>query len=96
MQQLIKITVTGVVQGVGFRAYVNRLAKKIGIKGYVQNVAEGVYIEAEGTQQQLDEFLMLLPKEKPAISSIYSIEHTIHAATGLTGFKILPTNTNED
>ncbi len=52
------ITVTGMVQGVGFRLNTKRKAKKIGINGFVRNEPDGsVYIEAEGTEDQLENFL---------------------------------------
>ncbi len=52
------ITVTGRVQGVGFRNSVNRQARYLGIKGYVKNEFDGsVYIEAEGVDIELIEFV---------------------------------------
>jgi acylphosphatase len=48
------ITVTGKVQGVFFRVYTEEEAKKLGLKGFVQNEANGdVYMEAEGEEEQL-------------------------------------------
>ncbi len=55
---LYKITVTGRVQGVGFRHSARSNARFNGIKGFVKNEDDGsVYIEAEGTRNQLDEFI---------------------------------------
>ena len=48
------ITVTGQVQGVGFRFSCRNMANSLGIKGFVKNLLNGdVYIEAEGTEVQL-------------------------------------------
>ncbi len=53
-----KIHVTGRVQGVGFRWSAVNEATSRGITGYVKNMPDGsVYIEAEGTEAQLDAFL---------------------------------------
>ena len=57
----LNITITGRVQGVGFRASTCRKAKKIGVAGFVRNEADGsVYIEAEGTEQELNKLLQWL------------------------------------
>ena len=54
----LTILVQGKVQGVYFRANTKLVAKKIGLKGYVENRADGsVYIEVEGNNEQLDQFL---------------------------------------
>lgn len=54
----LNILVKGKVQGVYFRASTKLAAKKIGLKGFVENRADGsVYIEAEGNNAQLDQFL---------------------------------------
>jgi len=54
----LTILVQGKVQGVYFRASTKLVAKKIGLKGYVENRADGsVYIEVEGNKEQLDQFL---------------------------------------
>jgi len=52
------ITVSGKVQGVFYRQSTLEIAKQIGLKGFVQNKANGnVYIEAEGTTEQLKGFV---------------------------------------
>jgi acylphosphatase len=51
------ITVSGIVQGVGFRFSCRAMANSMGIKGFVKNLYSGdVYIEAEGTEQQMHHF----------------------------------------
>ncbi len=53
----ISLLVTGKVQGVFYRASTEKIAQRIGITGFVQNEPNGdVYIEAQGTEEQLGEF----------------------------------------
>jgi len=51
-----RITVSGVVQGIGFRPFVYRIAHKWGLHGWVQNTADGVTIEIEGATDTLQQF----------------------------------------
>jgi hydrogenase maturation protein HypF len=57
--------ITGLVQGVGFRPFVFRLAEDTGLKGYVLNDTSGVLIEVEGQKDKLDDFLIRIEKDKP-------------------------------
>lgn len=53
-----RIQVKGIVQGVGFRYYTQRLAQKTEINGFVRNQSDGsVYIEAEGNEDSLSSFM---------------------------------------
>jgi hydrogenase maturation protein HypF len=61
----IRLVVRGVVQGVGFRPFVFRLATDLGLTGFVFNDAGGVVIEIEGTPTQLDSFRLRLADETP-------------------------------
>jgi acylphosphatase len=57
-KQHYNIRVNGQVQGVGFRWRAAREANFLGIKGFVKNMPDGsVYIEAEGPQKELEEFI---------------------------------------
>jgi hydrogenase maturation protein HypF len=67
------ISVTGVVQGIGFRAFVFRLATRLNLHGWVCNTSSGVEILVEGQNYDLEEFIQLLNLEKPALSQIDSI-----------------------
>jgi len=84
----LKITVTGTVQGVGFRPFVYRLANQLKLKGYVLNNLSGVTIEVEGDEPLLKEFLLRLEKEKPPISRIYSLEYKFLDEIGYNSFEI--------
>lgn len=70
------IRVTGVVQGVGFRPTVWRLAAEIGIVGQVRNDSEGVLIHAWGSRAKLDDFVQRLRTEQPPLSHIEEIVRT--------------------
>lgn len=89
----LKLAIRGAVQGVGFRPFVYRLAKELGLAGHVSNTTWGVCVEAEGTRPALEAFLTRLPAEKPARSVIQSCEATWLDATGHDGFVIRPSQT---
>ncbi len=66
----VHISISGVVQGVGFRFYTSRLAGKTNITGYVRNLANGsVEVEAEGTESAVAAFVSEL-KTGPRHASI--------------------------
>ena len=63
---LYRIFVKGRVQGVWFRKYTFNEANRIGLKGFVRNdINNSVYIEAEGSLVQLNEFVIWLHKGSP-------------------------------
>jgi len=65
-----KISVSGIVQGVGFRPFVYRQALAHGLTGFVANTSEGVAIEAQGQAAQLEEFLLALRKDAPPLAQV--------------------------
>ncbi len=65
--------ITGAVQGVGFRPFVFRLARGLGLSGWVRNDAQGVTIRATGFLQTLDAFKRALKEQAPAAARIDSI-----------------------
>ena len=73
MKALI-IKVYGVVQGVGFRPFVYRIANKFGISGFVRNESWGVRIFAQGEDEKIQNFLKSLRDEHPKAAVIESIE----------------------
>jgi len=57
MKKTISLTITGRVQGVGFRYYTQKKAKECSINGFVQNKADGsVYVEASGESIDIETF----------------------------------------
>ncbi len=84
----LRIAVHGVVQGVGFRPYIYRLATEMGLAGWVSNNAQGVQIEVEGHWKALETFLLRLEPEKPPQASIQSLEPVALDAVGYSTFEI--------
>src|ERR1035441_8023023 len=83
------VLVCGVVQGVGFRPFVYRLAQEEGLAGFIGNDTDGVTIEIEGPAGQVDAFLERLRAETPPLARIDSIAVRDLAATGELGFRIV-------
>jgi hydrogenase maturation protein HypF len=73
----IKVDVTGIVQGVGFRPFVYRTAVQHGLMGTVQNRGDaGVEILLEGTEEAIETFLLDLKEKKPSQARIYEVKVT--------------------
>ena len=73
----VKINVTGIVQGVGFRPFIYRLAVRNGLAGYVRNRGDaGVEILLEGDVLCVDRFMVGLTDEKPPLAQIEKISCT--------------------
>ena len=71
-----ELHISGVVQGVGFRPFIWRTAKKLDLKGSVTNTTEGVLIKINTRdKKQLLEFINIIKKEKPAPSIIEEIKY---------------------
>src|SRR5258705_534218 len=64
------IDVAGIVQGVGFRPFVYRLANECGLTGLIANTPAGVSIEVQGEAEAVERFLERLPKEVPPRTKI--------------------------
>ena len=90
------IVIKGAVQGVGFRPFIYKLAAEMQLKGYVLNSSSGVYIEAEQEKKYLDEFLLRIEKEKPALAVITGFEFSFLDAVGYTNFQIRKSENNDD
>jgi hydrogenase maturation protein HypF len=82
------IHVRGVVQGVGFRPFVYRLAKTHALCGWVQNDAQGVEIFVEGSEMNLERFLHDLKSHPPEMAHIAAIDVQPAAQQGGDGFAI--------
>lgn len=83
-----RIRVRGVVQGVGFRPFVYRLARARALAGWVANGEDGVEIVVEGADASLDEFLRELRSSPPAAARIAALEVDLEAAAGFEEFAI--------
>ncbi len=86
----VKIVISGVVQGVGFRPFTANLAARLGIKGTVLNTGGGVEITASGDGDALENFVRALRSEHPPQAHIAEFSVTgIHYAA-FDHFDILP------
>ncbi|MEM3074214.1 MAG: acylphosphatase, partial [Nitrososphaerales archaeon] len=66
-----RIVVEGEVQGVGYRYYVRKAAWKLGLKGYVENLADGsVEVVVEGDRRSIEEFIKAINIVKPPINVV--------------------------
>ncbi len=88
MTKRLRLIIRGAVQGVGFRPFIYRLASELGLKGWVNNSAQGVFLEVEGPEPRLQEFLLRLESEKPPRSSIQSLEAAWLDSSGYSSFEI--------
>jgi hydrogenase maturation protein HypF len=88
MTSACAVRVRGVVQGVGFRPFVYRLARANTLAGWVLNAGEGVEIHLEGAEERLNAFLQALETEAPGASEIVAIDVESRTVTGLQDFTI--------
>jgi hydrogenase maturation protein HypF len=87
-----RLTVFGVVQGVGFRPYVYRLAKGLGLKGWVENAGSGVEIHIEGPAVLVGKrFASALRRGLPPLAKIEKLSLRPAAVKGFQGFEIRKT-----
>ncbi len=68
-----KITVQGIVQGVGFRPFIYNLAVSNKLNGFVSNTSQGVVIEVEGANNKIDNFIDNIKLQAPPLSLITDI-----------------------
>jgi hydrogenase maturation protein HypF len=70
----VKVKVTGIVQGVGFRPFIYRIATKNGLKGYVRNRGDaGVEILLDGEEQSIKNFMQDLKEKRPPLAQIHEV-----------------------
>lgn len=68
------IKISGIVQGVGFRPFVYNLAITLSLNGWVNNNSEGVFIDIEGNEENIKNFLLKLKDNAPPLSKIEDIQ----------------------
>src|ERR1019366_7995786 len=90
------IEIAGIVQGVGFRPFIYRLATENNLTGFITNTAAGVSIEVEGADEAVRTFLARLPKEVPPLARITSLVVSDRPASRDTDFRILPSRAGSE
>lgn len=90
MPSACSIRVAGVVQGVGFRPFVYRLAQANALSGWVLNDEQGVEIYVEGSDTGVEKFLHELKSHPPAAAAIATLDVHPAALRGLREFTIRP------
>src|SRR5262249_25160578 len=84
------ISVSGIVQAVGFRPFVHGLASRFGLRGFVRNQTGGVLIEVEGEDSVLDRFVHALTSRPPPLAQIDEVSCSARPPRGDPGFRIEP------
>ena len=92
----VKIHITGLVQGVGFRPFVYRIALRCSLKGEVENRNDGVFITVSGSRENIENFIVLLRNEAPAASRIDTLETSVSDPMKFEGFTILKSGNVSD
>ncbi len=90
------VTVTGVVQGVGFRPFVYGLARRLGVCGWVRNTSAGVEVHAEGSQTVLDAFARGVQEEAPPRAYVATLTRAAAPHEGHDGFVIVESAPDPD
>lgn len=88
MRKRLKLVVSGVVQGVGFRPFVYRLAKELGLRGWVRNTTCGVEIDAEGEEHALESLRSRILTTPPPQSFIHHCQSLYLDPVGHSGFRV--------
>jgi hydrogenase maturation protein HypF len=91
-----RLRITGIVQGVGFRPWVYRAARRAGVDGSVRNDSTGVVIEAFGEAVQIAAFERDLADGRPPAARVNRIEATSIPPRPVTGFHIVESGTTAD
>ncbi|MGA8118163.1 MAG: carbamoyltransferase HypF [Actinocatenispora sp.] len=92
-RQRWRVTVRGVVQGVGFRPFVHSLARGLGLTGQVANTGQGVVAEVEGTTETLRAFRERVVSDVPPLAVVERVRTERIPVRGGTGFVILVSGT---
>ena len=90
-----RYTVTGVVQGVGFRPFVHRIATELGLTGFVGNAAGEVFAEVQGAPEAVARFAGRLVTEAPPLARIASVGVEERPTESAAGFTIVPSRDGE-
>jgi hydrogenase maturation protein HypF len=95
-EEAYHVKVEGLVQGVGFRPFVYRLAYDCGLFGRVKNTNESVYIFIQGPSSSLEKFIHQLPLKKPDAAVIQNISYVLAEPENICDFEILESENVSD
>ncbi|MFG2759992.1 carbamoyltransferase HypF [Streptomyces wuyuanensis] len=84
-----RVTVRGVVQGVGFRPFLHNLATGLRLTGHVTNTGDGVVAEVEGPPVAVARFCARIAEEAPPLALVESVHDQEVPVTGDSGFLIV-------
>ncbi len=90
------IRVRGIVQGVGFRPFIHKLARRHEIMGEVVNDTLGVDIHAEGEEEELDAFIRAIEEESPPLARVFSVHWKSEEVRGYSDFSIGKSRNTEE
>src|SRR5947209_4280206 len=90
-----QIEVSGIVQGVGFRPYVYRLAIERHLAGTISNTSSGVTIEIQGPCAAVEDFVSRLPREAPPLARITDVAVAELPCNGDRDFRIVASRRGE-
>ena len=83
-----RFVISGMVQGVGYRAFAERSARQIGVTGWARNLDDGgVEVHANGTVEQLDDFEARL-RQGPRWAQVRGVGVSEAAVSDDAGFRI--------
>lgn len=88
MRERLRVAIRGAVQGVGFRPFVYRLARELGLDGWVVNAPQGVFVEVEGPPAALEQCLIRIERDRPPRAVIQSLEPSWLDPVPYRGFEI--------
>ena len=91
-----RLLVNGIVQGVGFRPFVYRIAVGFGLKGFIRNTSSGVLIEVQGSSMLLDSFICALQSDLPPLARIEAIKENALDCVAEEGFVIADSSAGAD
>ncbi|MBN2520478.1 MAG: carbamoyltransferase HypF [Bacteroidales bacterium] len=91
-----KIQIKGLVQGVGFRPFIYRLAKEYNLTGWVQNTTHQVIVRVEGERKSLQNFIKNIQIKAPAAANIESVEVTDEKIASFKEFSIRKSHDTSD
>ena len=89
MKKSVRLYISGIVQGVFYRAFIKEHAEKIGIKGFIRNLEDGrVEVFIEGNPEEVKKMIELC-KKGPKHSEIKNVEEKLEKFQDFKNFKVL-------